>query len=156
MSASMFRMISRSFATALTLTAIITLSCLTEKALAERVVIAGTSSASDIKGKCGGGTFNANSEGYSCVTSKGSVGCNWDGKCIGECDTCGPHGAAITRGKGAIFGILSGTTLKAGTNTRPVHGTGSSHNPVTKPITPMGNHPILERNGGGGGGGKSK
>jgi hypothetical protein len=112
----MFRTVSSNFATALILIAVTTLGFFTDRALADSVIVSGTHSASDIKGKCGGGTFSADGEGYGCVTKKGSVSCNWDGKCIGECNSCG-KGAAIAHKGDPILGVLSGTTLKAGTNT---------------------------------------
>jgi hypothetical protein len=147
---SIIRPASRSFVPALALFAIIAGSFFTDTALASRVVLSGTHPPQDIKGACGnaGGTWTANDEGYGCSTSGGSIACNWDGKCIGECNTCGPHGTVVSRGKGAIFGILGGT-LKVGATLQPVHGPGSSHNPVIKPVTPVENHPILERSGGG-------
>jgi hypothetical protein len=80
---------------------------------------------------------------YGCTTGKGSVQCGKDGKCTGECATCG--GPAI-RPKGGLTGVLSGIVQKAGANTQPVHGAGSSHNPIA--ATPVENHPvILEHSG---------
>ncbi|HWJ20630.1 MAG TPA: hypothetical protein VNR65_18075 [Geobacterales bacterium] len=146
----MFRPASRSFVPAVALAAIITVSFFAGAALADSVVLGGTHPPQDIKGACGNanGSFTVNDEGYNCVSSKGSINCNWDGKCIGECDSCGPHGTVVKQGKNTIFGILRGTTLKVGTTVRPVHGPGSSHNPIV--AKPIHNHPILERNGSGG------
>jgi hypothetical protein len=105
---------------------ITTLISPSDTALAGTVVLSGTYSPQDIQGKCGGGTFSADGGSYSCQTKKGTVSCNWDGKCVGECNTCGSP-AIAHKGGATIVGVLSGTTLKAGTSTqtktapKPIH-----------------------------------
>ena len=86
-------------------------------ALAGTKQVAGTHSASEIKGSCdkAGGVYFSGSEGYSCVAAGGEVDCNKNGKCTGDCKTCGP--AVAKGGTGSVNGILSGTTLKASTGT---------------------------------------
>src|ERR1019366_4556685 len=119
MSAPIFRTGFRSCTLVSVLFAVTMLNVLTDTALADRVVLTGTYSASDIKASCNsnGGTFATDGAAYGCSTKKGSVTCNWDGQCIGNCKSCGP---AVTRGNRTIFGVLSGATLKVGANTQTV------------------------------------
>jgi hypothetical protein len=111
------RTISLSFAPALILIAITTLGFLTDTAWAGKVVLSGTHSQTGILASCtkAGGQFNSNDSGFGCTTDKGSVQCTTKGQCTGECATCGKP--AIAHKGDPILGVLSGTTLKAGTNT---------------------------------------
>ena len=134
----------RGFALTLAVVTLATLGFFTGAALADKVALSGTYSQSDILRSCvgAGGDFTAAGGSYGCTTGKGSVSCT-NGKCTGECATCGP--AIRSKGSG-VLGVLSGTTQKAGANAPPVHGPGSSHNPIV--ATPVENHPvILERSG---------
>jgi hypothetical protein len=85
-------------------------------AWADRVILSGTYSQTDILKSCvaAGGSYSSGPGAYGCSTDKGSVTCNTAGKCYGSCDSCGKP--AIARKGHTIFGVLSGTTLKAGPN----------------------------------------
>ena len=52
-----------------------------------------------------------------CQGEKGSVCCNKDGKCYGDCPSCGDN-PDTTKGGGTVEGVLSGATLKAGSPTK--------------------------------------
>jgi hypothetical protein len=110
-------MISRGLAAAHIPVAVATLSFFTGAAWADRVVLSGTYSQSDILKSCvvAGGSFSSGPGAYGCSTDKGSVTCNTSGKCYGSCDSCGKP-AVVHKGR-TIFGILQGTTVKAGPNT---------------------------------------
>jgi hypothetical protein len=79
-------------------------------------VLAGTYSQSQIEKACsaaGGVSTTKDNGGYGCYATGGDVECTSAGKCTGRCATCG--GPAIAHGgKGTVFGVLSGSTLKAG------------------------------------------
>ena len=139
----MVRTNPRGFAMAIALVALATPSFFPNAAWADKVDLPSMSQSS-LMASChnAGGAFESNDSGFSCKTGVGSVSCSTGGKCTGECATCGP----AIRPKGGISGVLSGTAQKAGANTPPVHGPGSSHNPIV--ATPVENHPvILERSG---------
>jgi hypothetical protein len=96
-------------------------------ALAGTVPVSGTHSELEITKTCGqakgGVPFTDDNGTYGCRTTKGSVSCK-NGTCTGTCDNCNP---AIAHGKTPVFGVLSGTTLKAGANSttkttaQPIH-----------------------------------
>ena len=144
MSALTIRTAFRGFAGAVVILIALTApSFFTDTALAGKVALAGTHSASDIKAACGG-DFVADGAAYGCEKtagdgSKTSVTCNWDGQCQGSCKSCG-GGAAIVRGKNPVVGVLSGNPLKAsGTAKQTVNGAGSTHHPVAaKLVKPTG------------------
>jgi len=128
---------------------LIALVSFSNSALADTVVLSGTHSKSDILQSCvgAGGSFSSGSGGYSCTTEKGSVNCNNSGKCVGNCESCGASNVKQKGPRGTPQGVLSGTTLKAGSTTPPKQGQASTHFPImTKPIE---NHPTSERNGNG-------
>jgi len=117
-----FRTIRHSFALALVLIAMATLGFLTEAALAGTVILSGTHSRSSIKASCGaaGGDYSGEAGHYGCTTKNGSVQCNNQGKCYGDCGNCG---ATASGGSGTVSGILrtpvGGVTLKPGNNPPP-------------------------------------
>ncbi len=78
--------------------------------------LAGTYSQSQIEKACsaaGGVPTTKDNGGYGCYATGGAVECTSGGKCVGKCATCG--GPAVAHGgKGTVFGVLSGGTLKAG------------------------------------------
>jgi hypothetical protein len=136
---------SRGLTLAIALVTLATPSFFTGAAWADKVALSGTYSQSQMLGICNkaGGAFSSSDSGFSCLTGKGSVECSTNGKCSGECATCG--GPAI-RPKGGLSGVLSGIAQRGGAAAQPVHGTGSSHNPIV--ATPVENHPvILEHSG---------
>jgi hypothetical protein len=100
-------------------------------AVAGTVQIKGNQSESSIKSHCdkAGGVFfgsGGGDGGYGCTAAGGSISCNKSGECSGECSTCGKP-AVAHKGPNTIFGVLSGSTLKTGTNApakpteKPVH-----------------------------------
>ena len=127
--------------------AIIPLDFFTNAALADRVILSGTYSQNDILKSCvgAGGQFNSTPGGYSCSTDKGSVNCNKSGKCYGDCETCGSP--TVAHKGGTILGVLSGTTLKAGTDIKPSQGPAPKRGPImTRPVR---YHPTAERSNSG-------
>jgi hypothetical protein len=121
-------------------------------ALADRVVLAGEHSPSEIKAACGG-DFAYDGAAYGCTKtagdgSKTSITCSWDGKCIGSCTTCGP---AIAKQKNPVLGVLSGGALKplqAKQQSTPTKG--SDPKPTgMKQEQPMGGMDHSEHGGGG-------
>src|ERR1700733_2893869 len=99
------RVISRRFAPAL-LIAVTMLGFSTAAAWADRVILSGTYSQTDILKSCvaAGGSYSSGPGAYGCSTDKGSVTCNTAGKCYGSCDSCGKP-AVAHRGH-TIFGVL--------------------------------------------------
>ena len=132
------RLISNRFVPTLILCAIAAFWFATGTALAGKVSLSGISQ-TGLLASCNkaGGNFSSSDDGFSCTTGKGSVTCTTNGKCTGECETCGKP--AITRKGNTALGVLSGNTLKAvGTGKQTVNGAGSTHHPITvkseKPI----------------------
>jgi hypothetical protein len=136
------RRMSRRFKVALVLIAVTTVNFFADTAWADKVALSGTYSQTGILASCtkAGGQFNSDDSGFGCSTDKGSVQCSTNGKCTGECDTCGKGPAVAHRGS-TIFGVLSGTTLKAAGTSRSLHVSGSSHNAIVdnsnKPVREM-------------------
>jgi hypothetical protein len=125
--------IFRGFLLALVLIAVTALNFVAGTAWGAKVALSGTYSQTSILASCtkAGGQFNSDDSGFGCSTDKGSVQCTTNGKCTGECATCG-KGPAIAHKAGSVFGVLSGTTLKAAGIAHPQHGPGSSHNPIVE------------------------
>ena len=125
--------------------AFIVMVSFSNSAFAGRVILSDTHSRDDILRSCvgAGGTFSSSSDGYSCQGEKGSVSCNKDGKCYGDCPSCGDN-PDTTKGGGTAEGVLSGATLKAGTTTRPAPASEpkQSQESTQKPIAtkPTENH----------------
>jgi hypothetical protein len=110
---------TRGLALTLFFVAATTIAAMTSGALAATVQISGTHGEADIKSHCdsAGGVYTTNDGGrYGCYAKGGEIECQ-NGKCVGRCETCG-KGAAIAHKGDPILGVLSGTTLKAGTNAR--------------------------------------
>src|ERR1700691_3334697 len=105
-----FQTVSRGFTLAPVLFAVTVLNFVADTAWADKVALSGTYSQTGILASCtkAGGEFNSDDSGFGCTTNKGSVQCGTNGKCTGECDTCG-KGPAIAHRGGSIFGVLSGT-----------------------------------------------
>jgi hypothetical protein len=128
-----FQTVSRGFTLAPVLFAVTVLNFVADTAWADKVALSGTYSQTGILASCtkAGGEFNSDDSGFGCTTNKGSVQCSTNGKCTGECDTCGKGPAIAHRGH-TIFGVLSGTTLKAAGTSRSLRISGSSHNPIVE------------------------
>jgi hypothetical protein len=128
---------SRRFALAIIIFAATTIAALTGRTLAGTVQVSGTHSAGDIKSHCdkaGGVFFGGGEGGYGCTSAKGEINCTGTGSCTGSCATCGK--AAIAHKGDPILGVLSGTTLKAGTNA-PTKTTAAPIR-VRRPVTDSG------------------
>ena len=135
----------RGFALTLAVVTLATPGFFTGAALADKVALSGTYSQSDILRSCvgAGGDF----------TFLAGMGVKAAGRRIGSAScTNGKNGpptistGQLSKPTAPSWAYRLGTTQKAGANAPPVHGPGSSHNPIV--ATPVENHPvILERSG---------
>jgi hypothetical protein len=118
------RMTSRGPTLALVLIAITALGIFPRPALAGKVDFPNMSNA-QLKSLCDkyGGAYaeDQGGGGSACLGSGGSIQCTNNGKCTGQCETCG--GPDVKHKPTTIFGVLSGTILKAGTTAPRAKGT---------------------------------
>jgi hypothetical protein len=104
-----------------------------EPALAGKVSISKKVSAGQLKTACdkaGGFYTAADSGGYSCSGSKGSISCNKNGNCTGYCGNCGGKAA-----KGGMGGILTNAQGVKAQPLRPQQVTTSPGRAPTQTVT---------------------
>jgi len=94
-------------------------------AWAGKIAMGGTHSAGEIQGTCGsvGGSFYQNESGYGCAHECGAGGaqacvvtCGNDGKCNGECPSCGrrdPPRLPLLRGGNEVTRALNNSVTPA-------------------------------------------